>query len=78
MNILITEHYDNESAIAWICNFEKASEDLKKAIEEALDSDDNVYEHCDVCTCVGFQNDADQCSIIEPPCQVDCAVEIYV
>lgn len=76
MNILITEIYQDEHPVTWICNFESVRPELQRILRDALESEDNCaageYD-------VGFQHRyVDSIRRVKTPCMVDDSVTLYM
>ena len=76
MNVIITEFYDADGPVTWICDVDKASPKLKEIIQEALTDEEKTgegkYGSC------GWQSNGDEVeAVMTPPCKVHNQIYIY-
>ena len=86
MIICILETYDDNDSITWICDTFKLNTSISAASNfKGLVENPNIsytpyakktsptsdYDHC-------YQNEDISCSQIQPPCQIEKVVELYI
>ena len=75
MIVVITEHYNGDESVTWICDESKATPALQQVIANA--SADKYKGQWGVTHGIGWQNDVDRTNTrVLPPVQVDDVIEL--